>query len=87
MNLPHYSHRARHTETLIAAGLAEKLRVIAVDLRGRGLSDKPSSGYSLRDHVSDLLGLLDADGGEVHGSFLSGGDVPGAHARPNFFMR
>ena len=29
-------------------------RVVVVDLRGRGRSSSPSSGYSLRDHVADL---------------------------------
>ncbi len=44
------------------AGLAKvgfPQRLIAVDLRGRGLSDKPDSGYSLADHAADILGLLD----------------------------
>ncbi len=31
----------------------------AMDLRGRGLSDKPSSGYSLPHHVRDLHRLLE----------------------------
>lgn len=35
-------------------------RVLAVDLRGRGQSDAPVSGYSMDDHTADLLGLLDA---------------------------
>ena len=32
---------------------------LAMDLRGRGLSDKPSSGYSLQYHVSDIYCLLE----------------------------
>ncbi len=36
--------------------------VIAPDLRGRGLSDKPAHGYSLSIHAHDLLTLLDALG-------------------------
>ncbi|MBI2552970.1 MAG: alpha/beta fold hydrolase, partial [Candidatus Rokubacteria bacterium] len=39
--------------------LAPDYRLIAYDLRGRGDSDKPKSGYSLADHAADLLGLLD----------------------------
>lgn len=27
---------------------------MAITLRGRGLSDAPMAGYSLRDHVSDI---------------------------------
>jgi pimeloyl-ACP methyl ester carboxylesterase len=32
---------------------------LAMDLRGRGLSDKPPTGYSLQHHVGDLYGLLE----------------------------
>lgn len=45
---------------LIKVGLSPALRVLALDLRGRGLSDKPDSGYSMADHAADVLGLLDA---------------------------
>lgn len=45
---------------LIAAGLSTNLRVISVDLRGRGLSDKPATGYTMADHAADLIGLMDA---------------------------
>jgi pimeloyl-ACP methyl ester carboxylesterase len=39
--------------------LAPEYRLIAYDLRGRGDSDKPATGYSLAEHDQDLLGLLD----------------------------
>ena len=42
--------------------LAPDFRLIAYDLRGRGESGKPESGYSLEHHCKDLLGLLDAFG-------------------------
>ncbi len=45
---------------LIYAGLKETCRVLALDLRGRGLSDKPDTGYSMADHAADVLGVLDA---------------------------
>ena len=45
---------------LIKAGLAENMRVIAVDLRGRGLSDQPEVGYGVGDHAEDMVGLMDA---------------------------
>jgi pimeloyl-ACP methyl ester carboxylesterase len=43
----------------VAAALAPDYRVIAYDLRGRGESDKPASGYSLAVHGEDLAGFLD----------------------------
>lgn len=42
-----------------ASALSPVHRVIAMDLRGRGLSDKPDTGYSLEHHVGDILALLD----------------------------
>jgi pimeloyl-ACP methyl ester carboxylesterase len=42
--------------------LTPDYRVIAVDLRGRGLSDKPSAGYSMAEHAADIIGLMDALG-------------------------
>jgi pimeloyl-ACP methyl ester carboxylesterase len=42
----------------LAEDLAPSYRVIAVDLRGHGFSDKPPSGYDLERHVADLLELM-----------------------------
>lgn len=56
------SANAHSFDGLIAAGLAEGMRVLTVDLRGRGESDKPDTGYSMDDHAQDMLGLLDALG-------------------------
>jgi pimeloyl-ACP methyl ester carboxylesterase len=60
------------------AGLAEGMRTVAVDLRGRGLSDKPATGYSMADHARDITGLMDAlgikqavMGGHSFGALLS----------------
>ena len=39
--------------------LAPEFQVIAMDLRGRGQSDKPSQGYSLEYHLKDINCLLD----------------------------
>lgn len=44
---------------LIEAGLSRKHRVIAPDLRGRGKTGKPESGYSMGQHAADVIGLLD----------------------------
>ncbi len=45
--------------TSMADILSPRRRLLAYDLRGRGDSDKPATGYSLDQHVRDLLGLLD----------------------------
>lgn len=34
-------------------------RLLAVDLRGRGQSDKPDTGYSMAEHAADIIGLMD----------------------------
>jgi len=39
--------------------LAQRHRVISYDKRGHGLSDAPVAPYSLTDHVSDLVALVD----------------------------
>jgi len=44
---------------IVAACLTPAHAVLAMDLRGRGLSDKPASGYSLQQHVRDIFFLLD----------------------------
>lgn len=44
---------------VLAAGLAPQHRVIAPDLRGRGRSGKPASGYTMPDHARDMIALLD----------------------------
>ena len=53
---------AHFFDGLLAAGLSPALRVLAVDLRGRGDSDKPDSGYAIADHALDLLGMMDVLG-------------------------
>jgi len=44
---------------VMASGLSPAHRVIAMDLRGRGLSDSPDSGYSIAHHCQDIVALLD----------------------------
>jgi pimeloyl-ACP methyl ester carboxylesterase len=44
---------------VIAASLAPENNILAMDLRGRGLSDKPSAGYSLQHHIQDIFCVLD----------------------------
>lgn len=46
----------------IISGLVPRFRVLAMDLRGRGLSDKPPTGYSVDQHVKDVLAVLEDRG-------------------------
>ncbi|MGB4839030.1 MAG: alpha/beta hydrolase [Saprospiraceae bacterium] len=55
-----------------------KHRVLAIDLRGRGESEKPDTGYTMKDHANDIIGLMDALnikkailGGHSYGALLS----------------
>lgn len=63
---------------LIASALAPHHKVIAMDLRGRGLSDSPQSGYSVDHHCKDVLALIEDLGlerlvlmGHSLGAFIS----------------
>ena len=44
---------------VIASSLAPNHNIFAIDLRGRGLSDKPSTGYSMQHHIQDIYYVLD----------------------------
>ena len=44
---------------VIASSLAPNNNILAVDLRGRGHSDKPSTGYSMQHHIQDIYYVLD----------------------------
>ncbi len=62
----------------LGESLAPEVRLISPDLRGRGSSGKPDSGYTLEDHARDVLRLLDhlgieeADiGGHSYGGLLT----------------
>jgi len=59
----------------IADTLGDRHRLVAYDLRGRGDSDKPATGYHLAAHAGDLRGLFDHYGIEraiVMGHSLGG---------------
>lgn len=58
--MPGLTANAYCFDGLVQAGLSEHFRVLALDLRGRGLSDKPDSGYRMEDHAQDVLGLIEA---------------------------
>jgi len=62
----------------MASALSPQHRVIAMDIRGRGLSDKPNTGYSIERHCRDILALMDDQGleravlmGHSLGAFIS----------------
>jgi pimeloyl-ACP methyl ester carboxylesterase len=57
--LPGLTANAHAFDGLILAGLGSRFRVLALDLRGRGLSDKPVTGYSMPEHAADVIALLD----------------------------
>ncbi|TVO71899.1 alpha/beta fold hydrolase [Sedimenticola selenatireducens] len=57
--MPGLTANAHSFDGLVAEGVAAAVRLLAVDLRGRGLSDKPAIGYTLAEHAADILGLLD----------------------------
>ena len=61
---------AHFFDAMVAEGLSEDLRVLAVDLRGRGLSDKPETGYAMEEHAQDVVGLVEALGID---SYVMGG--------------
>jgi pimeloyl-ACP methyl ester carboxylesterase len=44
---------------VLAGALSPEYQVFAMDLRGRGASDKPAKGYALDNHMRDINSLLD----------------------------
>ena len=46
----------------VANSAAQQADVVLYDLRGHGRSERPSSGYGLDEMVTDLVGILDAQG-------------------------
>lgn len=60
--LPGLTANAYLFEGVAQAGLSPRFCILALDLRGRGLSDKPESGYTMADHAADVIGVLDAAG-------------------------
>jgi pimeloyl-ACP methyl ester carboxylesterase len=58
--LPGLTANAHAFDGLIAAGLSPSFNVLSVDLRGRGESDAPDSGYTMKEHAADIIGLMDA---------------------------
>ena len=59
----------------VAEALAPQYDVLAMDLRGRGLADKPASGYSISHHCRDIQALL------KHENMLLPSFIPGLSFR------
>ena len=57
---PGLTANAHSFDGLMRAGLGDVAHVLALDLRGRGESDAPPTGYAMEDHARDVIGLLDA---------------------------
>ncbi len=60
----------------VAASLAPSCRVVLMDLRGHGQSDKPASGYSIRAFSDDMAAVCRAAG--VERCVAVGASVAGA---------
>jgi pimeloyl-ACP methyl ester carboxylesterase len=74
----HGSTMSAYTFTALAERLAPDIRFVAVDLRGRGFSDKPPGGYTVDQHVEDLQELIAVLG--LHRPVLLGFSIGGAIA-------
>jgi pimeloyl-ACP methyl ester carboxylesterase len=46
----------------VVAALAPRFEVVAMDLRGRGLSEKPATGYSIAQHCRDVAAVIESRG-------------------------
>ena len=44
---------------VIAQSIIPEIKVLAMDLRGRGCSDKPNTGYSIKNHCQDIKALIE----------------------------
>jgi pimeloyl-ACP methyl ester carboxylesterase len=53
---------ARYFDSLVHAGLPAVRGALALDLRGRGRSDKPATGYSVPETAADVVALMDHHG-------------------------
>jgi N-formylmaleamate deformylase len=52
------------TWEFVAEELADLGRLVVLDIRGRGLSDAPESGYALTDYAADAAAVIEALGVE-----------------------
>ena len=59
--------------TAFGEALQDKWRVIAVDMRGHGQSEKPATGYELTNYADDVVAFMDALG--IANAHLAGSSV------------
>lgn len=50
---------AAATWDFVARAMPGTMRTFVVDVRGRGLTDHPASGFSLDDYAADLIGVIE----------------------------
>jgi pimeloyl-ACP methyl ester carboxylesterase len=65
---------------MLMPALARDFSVIAADQRGRGLSDKPRTGYDTRTLANDLVGLMDTLGYQRFALYGTDTGMPIAYA-------
>ena len=65
---------------LVMPALARDFRVVAVDQRGIGLSDKPSGGYDTATLANDLVAVMDALGHQRFAMYGTDVGMPIAYA-------
>jgi pimeloyl-ACP methyl ester carboxylesterase len=58
--VPGMGEQAQEYEWLLDELAADGRHVVAVDIRGRGPSDAPTSGYTWEDHYGDIAAVVDA---------------------------
>lgn len=69
----HGTSMSAHAWGHLAASLRDIARVIAVDMRGHGASDRPASSYTIAELAGDIAGLALAL--DLHGITLVGSSV------------
>jgi pimeloyl-ACP methyl ester carboxylesterase len=56
----HGTSMSANAWTRLARDLQSDFRIVALNMRGHGLSDAPKTGYSVAEYGADLLGFLDS---------------------------
>lgn len=62
MVMVHANPYDRRLWTFQAARFSQRFTVVSIDIRGYGLSDKPTTPFTLEDMASDILGVCKTEG-------------------------